>query len=169
MPWHLRTRSTLSCGMELHKSVNAQSTNPMTSTPEVCVIFAGFTFLTQKQPSRQFQRRRVAHLCIAPLPRRVPHPFDFAQGRLLRFLQGRAAMLPRNFCPFYTTRANRKLKTEIWPGRGRHFQDANCRVPFGYPFHCSLLRLRAFPKSSCASTVIQLCFASVANLLADNF
>jgi hypothetical protein len=27
--WHLRTRSTLWCGMELHKSVNAQSTNPM--------------------------------------------------------------------------------------------------------------------------------------------
>src|SRR5579864_2755738 len=56
MPWHLRTRSTLSCGMKLHKSVNAQSTSPMISTPEVCVISAGFMFLTQKQPPQQFQR-----------------------------------------------------------------------------------------------------------------
>ena len=31
---------------------------------------------------------------FAPQRMRLPHPFDFAQGRLLRFLQGWAAMLP---------------------------------------------------------------------------
>jgi hypothetical protein len=41
----LRTPSTLWCGMELHKNRNAQSTNPTISTPEVCAIFADFTFL----------------------------------------------------------------------------------------------------------------------------
>jgi hypothetical protein len=56
MPWRLRTRSTLSCGIKLHKSVNAQSTSPMISTLEVCVISAGFMFSTQKQPPQQFQR-----------------------------------------------------------------------------------------------------------------
>ena len=58
MPWHLRTRSTLWCGMEPHKNINAQSTTLRSHAREVCVIFADFTFLTQKkqQPSQQFQR-----------------------------------------------------------------------------------------------------------------
>ena len=38
----------------------------------------------------------MAHLCIAPFPRRVPHPCVFCKG-------GRRCCR-RNSCPFYTTR-----------------------------------------------------------------
>jgi hypothetical protein len=45
---------------------------------------------------------RLAHLCIAPFPR-VPRPFDFAQGKLLRFVQGRVTMRPaQTLVRFYT-------------------------------------------------------------------
>jgi hypothetical protein len=52
---------------------------------------------------------RVAHLCIAPFPRRVPHPCVFCKG-------GRRCCR-RNSCPFYTTRCVCRRRTRPSPTR----------------------------------------------------
>src|SRR6266446_8694622 len=51
---------------------------------------------------------RVAHLCIAPFPRRVPHPCVFCKGG--RFCR-------RNSCPFYTARCVCRRRTRPSPTR----------------------------------------------------
>jgi len=55
-----------------------------------------------------------------PIPRKVPHPFDFAQGRLLRFCKGGRRCCRRNSCPFYTAR---------WEIRG-HCLSPHCSRPY---------------------------------------
>src|SRR5580692_1586059 len=72
--------------------------------------------------------RRVAHLCIAPFPRRVPHPCVCCKG-------GRRCCL-RNSCPFYTARCVCRRRTRpfrLCEGRGTRIFGGFCSLKAGPP------------------------------------